>query len=251
MNSPPTLKRQKTDHHLMSVIIPTMSSQREEYLTHLLNHEFPVARLKDLDCPAVESRIRHLIHTTNEDGSHRNGGDPPDSVHPPTPDTMHTIPFDLNPYKDYGVTSTESCPHCRLPSAQCVETLFGLQLRHYFMRAVLSKGAIYYLEDVDDENATIQSNFRKLLSQLKFAAAITNGTPLPHYSEEGMKLVNNPQLVEPPLPLCIIDGSYNKFLNWFSQQQCVWEWGYDICPCTAENDVEYPMAVVNFYRGTE
>lgn len=228
-----------------------MNTQREEYLRGLLNHEFPVARLEDLDCPGVEARIRHLIHTTNEDGSQRDRGTQRNTVQIPTPDLMHAIASDLDPYKDYSITSVVSCPHCRLPSTQCVEVLFGPQLSHYFMRAVLSKGAIYYLEDVDDENATIQSNFRKLLSQLKFAAAITNGTPLPHYLEEGMKLVNNPQLVEPPLPLCIIDGSYNKFLNWFSQQQCVWEWGYDICPCTAENDVEYPMAVVNFYRGTE
>ena len=118
------------------------------------------------------------------------------------------------------------------------------------MRAAISKGPIYYLEDEDDKQVVIKRNFKRLLTQLKFAAAVMNGTPLSVYTDDGMNpfLGNNPEHVDSPLPTCVVEGSCAKFVTWLQEQKCVWEWGYEISPFIDVDDVPYPMAVVNFYR---
>ena len=112
------------------------------------------------------------------------------------------------------------------------------------MRAAISMGTIYYLEDEDDEQVAIRRNFKRLLTQLKFATAVMNGTCLSVYTDDGMNpfLGSNPEHTDPPLPICVVEGSCAKFESWLHDQQYVWEWGYDISP------VDFPMAVVNFYR---
>ena len=147
-------------------------------------------------------------------------------------------------------TAISTCPHCKLPHPQCVEVLYGSQLSHYFKRAAITTGVIYYLEDEDEPEVAIRRNFKKLLTQLKFATAVLNGTRLPTYPDDGTNpfLGNNQVPVELPLPRCVMDGSCAKFEKWLSDQQLVHEWGYEVCPFTEEDDVDYPMAVVNFYR---
>ena len=226
---------------------PRMNTQKEDYLRGLLNQEIPPARLDALDCPRLEARLRNLISMTNEDGSRRNTAPPP-PVRVPMPELTRAIASDLDPYKDYTSSSivVETCPHCRLPSSQCIEVLFGPQLSHYFMRAAIRKGTIYYLEDEDDEQVAIRRNFKRLLTQLKFATAVMNGTRLSVYADDGMNpfLDNNSEQLgaDPPLPNCVVEGSCAKFESWLQEQQYVWEWGYDISP------EDIPMVVVNFYR---
>ena len=228
-----------------------MNTQKEDYLRGLLNEQFPPARLDDLNCPRVQAHLRDLISTTNEDGSLRNTAPTP-PVRVPTPELTCAVASDLDPYKDYTSTAVvlATCPHCRLPSSQCVEVLFGLQLSHYFMRAAISKGTIYYLKDEDDEQVVIKRNFKRLLTQLKFAAAVMNGTPLSVYTDNGMNpfLGKNTDHGDSPLPTCVLEGSCAKFVTWLQEQKDVWEWGNNIRPFMDADDVPYTMAVVNFYR---
>ena len=143
-----------------------------------------------------------------------------------------------------------TCRHCKLPKDQCVEKLFGPQMTHYFMRAATEEGCIDYLEDTGEMEIeeAIQQNFKRLLTQLKFAVAVMNGTPLPCYPGDGKNpFLNDAGCKDMTLPKCVVEGSCKKFEDWLDAQKCVHEWGYDICPFT-DPDIDLPMAVVNFYR---
>jgi len=181
----------------------------------------------------------------------------------PTPSTSGTTPMpqlasavasNLDPYEDYSGTAITTCAHCNLPSSQCLQVIYGPQMLHYFKKAAISEGVIYCFEEEEDDErqVLIRRNFRKLLTQLKFATAILNGTRLPSYPGDGTNpfLAGTQGNVEPALPRCVIDGSCTKFDTWLWEQKVVHEWGYDIGDDndTEGDDVDYPLQVVNFYR---
>ena len=225
--------------------------QKEKFLDDQLYREFPVPGLESLGSPGVAARILNLIRTTNRDGSRRAGPVPSTLGREPMPELASAVASDLDPYNDYSGTSVPTCPHCNLPRSQCIEVIYGAQMSHHFKRAAITRGVINYLENEEDERrVVIRRNFKKLLTQLKFATAVLNGTRLPAYPDDGTNpfLGNNQGIVESPLPRCVMDGSCAKFEDWLEEQVNVHEWGYDISPFTDADDVEYPMCVVNFYR---
>ena len=221
---------------------------KEKFLDDQLYREFPVPGLESLGSPAVEECILNLIHTTNRDGSNRAGPVPSTLGNEPMPELASAVESNLDPFKDYSRTAIPTCPHCNLPRAQCIEVIYGPQMKHHFQRAALTIGPIYYLEEEKDEpEVVIRRNFRKLLTQLKFATAVMNGTQMPNYPDDGSNpFLSDTGIIESPLPQCVIDGSCTKFENWLNEQKFVHEWGYDISDMTEANAV--PMEVVNFYR---
>lgn len=228
-----------------------MNAAKEKFLREMRNAEFPPARLEELECPVVEARLLHLVRTTNKDGTQKVGEVSSQEAPAPSPPAfIRAIMSDLDPYKNYADAAASTCPYCNLPELQCVEVLFGGQMCHYFMRAAMSTGVINYLEDETDSQVAIRRNFMNLLTQLKFAVAVTNGTRLPAYSDDGSNpFINGAEnVVDAALPRCVVNGSCAKFEHWLWEQQMVHEWGYDISPFTEVDDVEYPLCVVNFYR---
>ena len=225
---------------------------KEKFLDDQLYKEFPVPNLESLGNPAVQERILNLIRTTNRDGSKRAGPEPSILDNQPMPQLASAVESDLDPFKDYSESAIPTCPHCNLPRAQCIEVIYGPQMTHHFKRAALTIGPIYYLggEEEDEPEVIIRRNFRKLLTQLKFATAVMNGTQMPRYPDDGSNpfLNDNTGIIESPLPQCVINGSCTKFESWLDGQKFVHEWGYDICEMIEGDDVDYPMAVVNFYR---
>ena len=262
-------------------------STKEDYFKALFNKEFPV-NIEEIEDLPVKKRLMHLIHTTNEDGTQRpfKRFVAPDTSRSTTaalaPGLALTCAVDskLNPFKDYtSVVTTQTsnhttplintgkhslggqlidsspttCQHCKLPKQQCLETLFGASMYHYFKKVATTKGVIYYGEKNDDEEdeederqpeKIVLDEFKRLLTQLKFAVAVMNGTSLPGYPENA----NNPYLLEnsgcedKPLPDCIVNGSYEKFTWWLEEQKAVHEWGYDM------DVTDIPKHVVIFYR---
>ena len=152
--------------------------------------------------------------------------------------------------------SPTTCTHCKLPKNQCLETLFGTSISHYLKKVATTNGVIYYGEDDEDHREfekVVLDDFKRLLTQLKFAVAVMNGTSLPKYPEnaENPYILKGSGCEDRPLPECIVKGSYGKFMWWLSDQKTVHEWGYDISGydiCDDIEEVDIPMCVVNFYR---
>ena len=152
--------------------------------------------------------------------------------------------------------SPTTCTHCKLPKKQCLETLFGTSISHYLKKVATQKGVIYYGEEDEDHREpkkVVLDDFQRLLTQLKFAVAVMNGTSLPCYPDnaENPYLLKGSRCEDRPLPECIVKGSYEKFMLWLSDQQYVHEWGYDIPGfdiCDDIEEVDIPPCVVNFYR---
>lgn len=159
-----------------------------------------------------------------------------------------------------GIQITKSntvCIHCKLPSSQCVEKLFGLQMLHYFKKSASYEGIIDYPLHRDDSREvddTIREDFRRLLSHLKFSVAVMNGTTLPSYPG----LANNPFVTQNlqseewecddvTLPDCVIKGSYTTFLDWLDEKQEVFNWNLNIYDGMDELP-EIPQSVINHYR---
>ncbi len=53
------------------------------------------------------------------------------------------------------------------------------------LRAAITTGVINYVENEGDPQVAIWNNFKNLLTQLKFAVAVMNGTRLPTYLDDG------------------------------------------------------------------
>ncbi len=123
-------------------------------------------------------------------------------------------------------------------------------MTHYFKKAAIKKGVIYCFEYEEDNErqVLIGKCFMKLLTQLKFATAILNGTRLPSYPDDGTNpfLGDSQGIVDSPVPRCVMDGSCTKFDTWLEEQKFVREWGYDVSDDTEGDDVDYPMQVVFF-----
>ena len=202
--------------------------------------------------PGVADRMLNLIQTTNRDGSIRARPVPPNLGDVPMPQLASAVASDIDPYKDYSGPDIPTCPHCNMPSPQCIEVIYGPQMTHHFKKAAIEMGVIYCFEDEEDDErrVLIRRNFRKLLTQLKFGTAVLNGTPLPTYPDDGTNpfLGDSQDIVDSPLPQCVMDGSCTKFDTWLEDQKCVHCWGYDISDDTEGDDVDYPIQVVNFYR---
>ena len=258
---------------------------KESCFNALFNKEFPV-KLEDLDNLPVQKHILHLIRTTNEDGTTRafKGA----ATHSAISSSealvsglaLSDLDSKLNPFLDYtsAVTTETStntttltntgkhslaghllenspttCTHCKLPKKQCLETLFGASISHYLKKVATKKGVIYYGEEDEDHREpekVVLDDFKRLLTQLKFAVAVMNGTSLPCYPDnaENPYILKGSGCEDRPLPECIVKGSYEKFMWWLSDQQAVHVWGYDIYDGCDISEVDIPMYVVNFYR---
>ena len=226
-----------------------MESQKERYLNQRLNEEWPPMNLRDLEIPHLEQHLRSLINATNRDGTPRiNPPEPAALV--PMPNLISAVRSDLDPFKDYTNDPVDKCAHCNFPIGQCLETLYGDQMSHYYKRAAIKEGVIYYLDNEDEPEEAVRENFKHLLTQLKFTTAVMNGTPLPEYPGDGQNpyLQGRQNCQDTPLPRCIIDGSCAKFFSWLEDQQEVHQWGYDINEGMSLDDVTYPLSVINFYR---
>ena len=263
-------------------------TSKEKYFDNLFLDEFP-ANLKELEAPYLERHILHLISTTNEDGSKRipvmsNESDVCTTQEQvsvkevmSTPMLANAVCSNLNPFKDYinnddsdmnnskrkhaaysdeNCSNNSVCKHCKLPSDQCLEKLFGPQMKYYFKKSVMEEGIWEYREYSDNyghANQRIEKDFKRLLSQLKFSVAVMNGTPLPQHPSHAINpfLLKESPHQDTPLPYCIVNGSLKKFLDWLHDEQCVVDWGTDI-PYEQENDQDYniPLYVVNHYRST-
>jgi hypothetical protein len=258
---------------------------KESYFKALFNKEFPVKKLKDLDNLHVQNRILHLIRTTNENGTKRAfkcAATPAISSTEALVSGLAPSAVDskLNPFLDYTsavITETSTntttltntgkhslagqlldnspttCTHCKLPKNQCLEKLFGTSISHYLKKVATTKGVIYYGEEDEDDRETekvVLDDFKRLLTQLKFAVAVMNGTSLPCYPDnaENPYILKGSGCEDRPLPECIVKGSYEKFMWWLSDQQAVHVWGYDIYDGCDISEVDIPMYVVNFYR---
>jgi len=257
---------------------------KETYFKKLFNEEFPPSSLKSLECPRLERHILNLIRSTKEDGSKREpvsvsaeGVVSSDTVSLVTaPALSSAVHSTLNPFGDYTKMPTTTtckhslsgheidsphaaaCPHCKLPHDQCVEKLFGSQMAYYFKKAAMELGAIYYPRgDTNDsysdkeDHEVILKDFRRLLTQLKFAVAIMNGTSLPAYPATAKNpfITRGSGCKDMSLPDCVLGGSYRNFMNWLDDQKAVHEWGYEFYGFEDEEELpDVPMYVVNFYR---
>jgi hypothetical protein len=261
---------------------------KESYFKALFNKEFPV-NLEDLDNLPVQKHILHLIRTTNEDGTTRAfKGAVTHSAKSSSEPLVSGLAFSalhskLHPFLDYtsAVTtetstkmttltntgkhslaghllehSSTTCIHCKFPKEECLETLFGTSISHYLKKVATKKGVIYYGENDEDHREpkkVVLDDYKRLLTQLKFAVVVMNGTSLPCYPDnaENPYILKGSGCEDRPLPDCIVKGSYEKFMWWLSDQQTVHEWGYDISGYDICDDIEevgIPMCVVNYYR---